>query len=179
MLSISASIQIILIKCASYSLSYQYCTTLLFFSLLYYNNWSCITVVLLASLIHFLLTWLFTLPTIFIYFFSCKDDIPSALEKYSSMRASDTKAIVKMSERLDGGFFTFVLPLIVDSILHKLMPKIFSPNTIKSIQDPELTYTQIKLRWSHFAYSFSFNLEFWFSLRNFHFPIFFFSIVLV
>lgn len=52
-----------------------------------------------------------------------------------------------MSERLDGGFFSFVLPLIVDSIFHKLMPKIFSPNTIKAIQDPNKTFTQVKLRW--------------------------------
>lgn len=84
---------------------------------------------------------------LFFYFVcSCKDDIPSALEKYSSMRASDTSAVVKMSERLDGGFFSFVLPLIVDTIFNKLMPQIFSPNTIKSIQDPDRTFSQVKLR---------------------------------
>jgi hypothetical protein len=68
------------------------------------------------------------------------------MEKYSALRAFDTEAIVKMSERLDGGFFSFVLPLILDSILNKFFPAIFSPNTIKSLQDPDKTFTQVKRR---------------------------------
>ena len=68
------------------------------------------------------------------------------MEKYSSLRAKDTEAIVKMSARLDGGFFSFVLPLIVDSILNKFLPSIFSPNTIKSLQDPDKTFSEVKKR---------------------------------
>ena len=84
---------------------------------------------------------------IILYFlFSCDDHVPSALEKYSNLRAKDTEAIVKMSERLDGGFFCFVLPLIVDSILNKIAPFIFSPNTIRSLQNFEKTFSQIKRR---------------------------------
>ena len=68
------------------------------------------------------------------------------MEKYSALRSSDTEAIVKMSERLDGGFFSFILPLIIDSILNKLAPSIFSPNTIRSLQNPEKTFSQVKRR---------------------------------
>lgn len=82
----------------------------------------------------------------FFFFFSCDDNIPMAMEKYSNLRASDTEAIVKMSERLDGGFLSFVLPLIVDSILNKIAPFIFSPNTIRSLQNPDKTFSQIKRR---------------------------------
>ena len=80
------------------------------------------------------------------FLFSCDDHVPSALEKYSNLRAKDTEAVVKMSERLDGGFFCFVLPLIVDSILNKIAPFIFSPNTIRSLQNFEKTFSQIKRR---------------------------------
>jgi hypothetical protein len=109
-----------------------------------------ISIYLFSSLTlhYFLSSYFFTLFSLLnSLFFSCKDDVPSALEKFSALRASDASAVVKMSERLDGGFFSFVLPLIVDSIFHKLMPKIFSPNTIKAIQDPNKTFTQVKLRW--------------------------------
>ena len=68
------------------------------------------------------------------------------MEKYSSLRAADTEAAVKLSQGLDGGFLTFVLPLIVDGILNKLAPSIFSPNTIRSLQNPEKTFSQVKRR---------------------------------
>ena len=87
-------------------------------------------------------------------FSSCGDHVPSALEKYSNLRAKDTEAIVKMSERLDGGFFSFVFPLIVDSILNKIAPFIFSPNTIRSLQNYEKTFSQIKRRWGFILFCF-------------------------
>lgn len=93
------------------------------------------------------------------------------MERYSSLRAKDTEAIVKMSARLDGGFFSFVLPLIVDSILNKFLPAIFSPNTIKSLQDPDKTFSEVKKRYlendllcfflvCHFVYSTAFPSTF-------------------
>jgi hypothetical protein len=77
---------------------------------------------------------------------SCNDNVPNALAKYSSLRAKDTEAIVQMSVKFDGGFFSFVLPLIVDSILHRIAPFIFSPNSLASIQNPNLKYSDIRRR---------------------------------
>jgi 2-polyprenyl-6-methoxyphenol hydroxylase-like FAD-dependent oxidoreductase len=77
---------------------------------------------------------------------ACKDNVPAALAKYSSLRAKDTEAIVQMSVKFDGGFFSFVLPLIVDSVMHKALPFLFSPNSLAAIQNPKLKYSQIRRR---------------------------------
>ena len=45
---------------------------------------------------------------------------------------------------LDGGVFTFILPLIIDSLFHRFLPKIFSPNIITLIQNENLKYTTIR-----------------------------------
>ena len=44
------------------------------------------------------------------------------------------QALVTLSRSFDGGFLTFVLPLILDSILNKVLPKVFSQNAIASMQ---------------------------------------------
>ena len=109
---------------------------------------------------------------VFPVFISCDDHVPSALEKYSNLRAKDTEAIVKMSERLDGGFFSFVFPLIVDSILNKIAPSIFSPNTIRSLQNFEKTFTQIKRRWDFILFFYVKFLFVLFSLVLFFYVLF-------
>ena len=73
-------------------------------------------------------------------------DISKALEDYSKSRAPETKALVTMSKQLDGGFLLFILPLILDSILHKAFPFIFSPNTISSMQNEKKTFVQVARR---------------------------------
>ena len=54
--------------------------------------------------------------------------------------------MVEMSKRLDGGFLTFVLPLIIDTICHKKAPWLFSPSTLSSLQNEKLTFSHIQWR---------------------------------
>ena len=75
-----------------------------------------------------------------------RDCVPSAVVRYSALRARDARAIVQMSQSLDGGFLTFVLPLIIDSILNKLAPGVFSPNTIAAMQNPDVKFRQVQRR---------------------------------
>ena len=77
---------------------------------------------------------------------STRDNVPDAIRLYSEKRAKEAEALVSMSRKLDGGFVTFVLPLIIDSILSRMMPKIFGPNTISLLQNENLTFTQVRRR---------------------------------
>jgi len=74
------------------------------------------------------------------------DHVASALEDYSKKRGPEAKNIVEISHRLDQGILFFILPLILDSILHKSFPKIFSPNTLASLNNEKKTFTQIRWR---------------------------------
>ena len=74
------------------------------------------------------------------------DNIPNALQIYSNTRARDTKALVQISRRLDGGFLTFVLPLIIDSIFNKICPQVFGRNTISMLQNENMTFSQVQWR---------------------------------
>ena len=74
------------------------------------------------------------------------DHIVPALEDYSIKRGPEAKNIVQISHRLDQGVLFFILPLILDSILHKTFPRIFSPNTLASLNNEERTFTQIRWR---------------------------------
>lgn len=79
-----------------------------------------------------------------------KDDLSKALPLYSRRRAPEAKDLVELSRGFDrtgvSGFFGFVLPLIVDSICHKLAPAVFAPNTISFLQREEMTFRDIRLR---------------------------------
>jgi 2-polyprenyl-6-methoxyphenol hydroxylase-like FAD-dependent oxidoreductase len=75
-----------------------------------------------------------------------QQSIPKALVSYSRSRGPESKALVTMSRQLDGGLLTFLLPLIVDSILHQFLPFIFSPNTIAAMQDEKKTYVGVARR---------------------------------
>jgi len=70
----------------------------------------------------------------------------SALPLFSQRRAADSKALVDISRGFDGGFLTFVLPLILDGVFHKAFPKLFSPNTIAMLQKEDLTFSQVQRR---------------------------------
>lgn len=74
------------------------------------------------------------------------DSIPKALQVYSKERAKEAKTMVEISKKLDGGFFQFVFPLIVDSIFHRIAPIVFKPNIISLIQNENLSYTQVRTR---------------------------------
>ena len=76
-------------------------------------------------------------------------DVPrwtSALPLFSARRAADAKALVDISRSFDGGFLTFVLPLIVDGVFHKAFPKVFTPNTIQMLQKEDWTFSRVARR---------------------------------
>lgn len=77
-------------------------------------------------------------------------NIPEAVLLFSKKRAKESKSLVKLSRELDRpgklGFFTFILPLILDSIFHKLMPKVFAPNTISMLQKEGITFSGVRRR---------------------------------
>jgi 2-polyprenyl-6-methoxyphenol hydroxylase-like FAD-dependent oxidoreductase len=76
--------------------------------------------------------------------------IKEATHLFSKDRAEESKALVQISRKLDRpgllGVFTFILPLVVDSIFHKLAPWLFSPNTIAMLQKSENTFCGLRRR---------------------------------
>lgn len=74
------------------------------------------------------------------------DDPAAAVKRYSQLRAKDAEALVTLSHSLDGGFLTFVGPLILDSMLNRLLPGVFSPNIIASLQNEKWSFAQIRAR---------------------------------
>merc|ERR1712161_135849 len=77
-----------------------------------------------------------------------EDSIPKALQLFSDHRSGDSEALVKMSRNMDRPgkmfFVTFVIPIILDGIFHKLAPKIFSPNMFGMFQRQDLGFKQIQ-----------------------------------
>mmetsp|Transcript_35322 Transcript_35322/g.56749 ORF Transcript_35322/g.56749 Transcript_35322/m.56749 type:complete len:570 (-) Transcript_35322:2874-4583(-) len=69
-----------------------------------------------------------------------------ALPEFSRRRAADAKALVDISHGLDGGFLTFVLPIILDAMFHKMAPALFMPNTIQMLQKEDWTFSQVGKR---------------------------------
>jgi hypothetical protein len=76
--------------------------------------------------------------------------IKEATHLFSKKRAKESKALVQISRKLDRpgllGVFTFILPLVIDSIFHKLAPRLFSPNTIAMLQKSENTFCGLRRR---------------------------------
>ena len=73
----------------------------------------------------------------------------SVLLRYSELRGPEAEALVDLSRSLDGGFLTFIGPLILDSLLHRLLPKVFSPNIISSLQNEQWRFSQVRRVGSH------------------------------
>lgn len=78
------------------------------------------------------------------------ESIPEAVHLFSKKRAKESKSLVKLSRELDRpgklGFLTFVLPLIMDSIFHGMLPKVFERNTIAMLQKEGVTFTGVRRR---------------------------------
>jgi len=76
--------------------------------------------------------------------------IPEAVRYFSADRAEESKILVQVSRKLDRpgsiGFLTFILPLIVDSIFHGILPKVFAPNTIAMLQKEGLSFKSLRQR---------------------------------
>jgi 2-polyprenyl-6-methoxyphenol hydroxylase-like FAD-dependent oxidoreductase len=77
-------------------------------------------------------------------------DIPAAVREFSRRRAPESESLVRISRDLDRpgkiGFVTFILPLILDSIFSKAMPKLFQPNIITMLQKENWTFRQVASR---------------------------------
>jgi 2-polyprenyl-6-methoxyphenol hydroxylase-like FAD-dependent oxidoreductase len=77
-------------------------------------------------------------------------DLTAAVHKFSRERAGEAKALVRISRELDRpgkvGFVTFVLPLILDSVFHKLAPKVFAPNVISMLQKEGYGFRRVARR---------------------------------
>lgn len=73
-----------------------------------------------------------------------------AVHEFSRRRAKDAETLVKISRDLDRpgllGTITFIVPIILDSIFHKINPKWFAPNVISMLQREDLTFTQVANR---------------------------------
>ncbi|KAK3238511.1 hypothetical protein CYMTET_51482 [Cymbomonas tetramitiformis] len=57
------------------------------------------------------------------------------------------KVLVELSRSLDHkgvlGAFTFIIPIIMDSIFHKLLPSVFAPNVLNTLQNQKYSFTEV------------------------------------
>jgi len=74
--------------------------------------------------------------------------VPTAVQLFSDRRAADSEALVMMSRNMDRPgklfLFSFLLPLILDGIFHKLAPKVFGPNMFAMFQKQGIGFRQIQ-----------------------------------
>ena len=74
--------------------------------------------------------------------------VPKALQLFSNRRSGDSEALVMMSRNMDRPgkmfFITFVLPIILDGMFHKIAPKIFGPNMFGMFQRQDIGFKQIQ-----------------------------------
>ncbi|KAL3775816.1 hypothetical protein HJC23_011729 [Cyclotella cryptica] len=77
-------------------------------------------------------------------------DLPSAVQQFTKQRATDSRALVTLSRGMDRpgkiGTMRFVLPLILDSMFHKLAPRIFDPSMFGMFQMEGVGFREIQLR---------------------------------
>eukprot|EP00427_Karlodinium_veneficum_P068190 CAMPEP_0169310822 /NCGR_PEP_ID=MMETSP1017-20121227/3175_1 /TAXON_ID=342587 /ORGANISM="Karlodinium micrum, Strain CCMP2283" /LENGTH=467 /DNA_ID=CAMNT_0009404491 /DNA_START=110 /DNA_END=1513 /DNA_ORIENTATION=+ len=77
------------------------------------------------------------------------DNPVEAAKLYTRARAEDARALVRTSRSFDMpgklGTARFVVPLILDSLLNKFLPALFSPSMLSGLQDERNTF--IGLRW--------------------------------
>lgn len=72
-----------------------------------------------------------------------------ATAAYDAQRAPEAKALVQISRSLDRpglvGLITFIGPIILDGIFHKLAPRVFQTNTIAMLQQ-QTTFVAVRRR---------------------------------
>ncbi len=77
---------------------------------------------------------------------SGRAELNAALEAFSEKHKGNAKALVTMQRSFDrkgpAGFFSFVLPIILDTLFNKLFPSVFSPNGIQMLQRADLTFAE-------------------------------------
>jgi 2-polyprenyl-6-methoxyphenol hydroxylase-like FAD-dependent oxidoreductase len=76
--------------------------------------------------------------------------LSNAVEQFTKQRAADSKALVTISRSMDRpgkiGTMKFILPLILDSMFHKMAPKIFDPSIFSMFQMDGVGFREIQLR---------------------------------
>ena len=83
---------------------------------------------------------------------STHDDLSQALPLFSKQRANEAKSLVEFQAGFDydakttEGFLRFILPLILDGVFHKHLPRLFAPNGIRLLQDHTYTYSGVRAR---------------------------------
>lgn len=74
-------------------------------------------------------------------------DWTEAVRRYSTRRAPEAAALVRISRDLDRpgtlGIFTFIGPIVLDAIFHKALPNVFATNTINMLQRPDYTFQDV------------------------------------
>jgi kynurenine 3-monooxygenase len=77
-----------------------------------------------------------------------EETIPKAIQLFSNRRSGDSEALVMMSRNMDRPgkmfFITFILPIILDGMFHKIAPKIFGPNMFGMFQRKDIGFKQIQ-----------------------------------
>lgn len=77
-------------------------------------------------------------------------DFTVTAHAFSAQQAPEAKALVRLSRELDRpgvlGAFTFIIPLIMDSIFFKVLPQVFAPNVIRVLQREDYTFQQVAAR---------------------------------
>jgi len=75
-------------------------------------------------------------------------NLSEAVQDFTKQRAGDAKALVKISRGIDRpgklGTLQFILPLILDSIFHKISPKIFGENIFGMFKKEGITFVEIQ-----------------------------------
>ena len=78
------------------------------------------------------------------------DDPAAAAAAFTDARAEDARALVRISRSFDGagrlGTARFVLPLLLDIQLNKLLPWLFSPPTLRALQDERNAFAALARR---------------------------------
>ncbi|KAL3930847.1 MAG: hypothetical protein SGBAC_011584 [Bacillariaceae sp.] len=79
---------------------------------------------------------------------SNEDIVPSAVELFSKRRSGDASALVMMSRNMDRPgklfFVTFLIPIILDGIFHKIAPKLFGPSMFAMFKRQDINFKQIQ-----------------------------------
>ena len=75
-------------------------------------------------------------------------NLSEAVQDFTKQRAGDAKALVNISRGIDRpgklGTLQFILPLILDSIFHKISPKIFGENIFGMFKKEGITFVEIQ-----------------------------------
>ena len=78
------------------------------------------------------------------------DDPVAAATAFTARRAEDARALVRISRGFDGkgklGTARFLVPLLLDIQLNKLLPALFSPPILRALQDERNSFSALAKR---------------------------------